>query len=95
MYTALKTFVHCPQGNSNAALVKYMIMAEQGYEVAQSNTAFIFDKGILLKMAQKIKNVIVVIASYGTKRSVLLSPYMGMSVVQPNRMFPAWDCFWG
>jgi len=32
------------KGNSNAALVKYMIMAEQGYEVAQSNTAFIFDK---------------------------------------------------
>ncbi|CAJ0926493.1 unnamed protein product [Ranitomeya imitator] len=31
-------------GNSNAAVVQYLLLAEQGYEVAQSNAAFILDQ---------------------------------------------------
>ncbi|XP_019947463.2 protein sel-1 homolog 1 [Paralichthys olivaceus] len=35
------------EGESDAALVQYLLLAEQGYEVAQSNVAFILDqKGI-------------------------------------------------
>ena len=32
-------------GQPDAALVKYMFLAELGYEVAQSNVAFILDRG--------------------------------------------------
>ncbi len=32
-------------GKINNAFVKYALLAEMGYEVAQSNTAFILDKG--------------------------------------------------
>ncbi|XP_069805266.1 protein sel-1 homolog 1 [Dendropsophus ebraccatus] len=31
-------------GNSNTAVVQYLLLAEQGYEVAQSNAAFILDQ---------------------------------------------------
>ncbi|KAM4664263.1 protein sel-1 homolog 1 [Discoglossus pictus] len=31
-------------GNSNTAIVQYLLLAEQGYEVAQSNAAFILDQ---------------------------------------------------
>ncbi|KAM4690298.1 protein sel-1 homolog 1 [Rhinophrynus dorsalis] len=31
-------------GNANTALVQYLLLAEQGYEVAQSNAAFILDQ---------------------------------------------------
>ncbi|XP_061223530.1 protein sel-1 homolog 1 isoform X2 [Neopsephotus bourkii] len=31
-------------GDSNSAVVQYLLLAEQGYEVAQSNAAFIFDQ---------------------------------------------------
>ncbi|XP_053553319.1 protein sel-1 homolog 1 [Bombina bombina] len=31
-------------GNSNIAIVQYLLLAEQGYEVAQSNAAFILDQ---------------------------------------------------
>lgn len=31
-------------GNANAAVVQYLLLAEQGYEVAQSNAAFILDQ---------------------------------------------------
>ena len=36
------------QGYIDSALIKYIILAEQGYEVAQANVAFILDKGIVL-----------------------------------------------
>lgn len=32
------------EGESDAALVQYLLLAEQGYEVAQSNVAFILDQ---------------------------------------------------
>ena len=32
-------------GNVDGALLKYMLLAELGYEVAQSNVAYIFDQG--------------------------------------------------
>ena len=35
-------------GNINEALIKYMLMADLGYEVAQSNAAFILDRSTLL-----------------------------------------------
>lgn len=31
-------------GDSNSAVVQYLLLAEQGYEVAQSNAAFILDQ---------------------------------------------------
>ena len=33
-------------GNIEGALVKYTLLAELGYEVAQSNVAYILDQGI-------------------------------------------------
>ena len=33
------------EGNIDGALLKYMLLAELGYEVAQSNVAYIFDQG--------------------------------------------------
>lgn len=35
-------------GHVNEALIKYMLLADLGYEVAQSNTAFILDRSISL-----------------------------------------------
>lgn len=32
------------EGEADAALVQYLLLAEQGYEVAQSNVAFILDQ---------------------------------------------------
>lgn len=32
------------EGETDAALVQYLLLAEQGYEVAQSNAAFILDQ---------------------------------------------------
>lgn len=34
-------------GNINEALIKYMLLADLGYEVAQSNAAFILDRSKL------------------------------------------------
>lgn len=34
-------------GKVNQAFVKYALLAEMGYEVAQSNAAFILDRGRL------------------------------------------------
>lgn len=31
-------------GDTNSAVVQYLLLAEQGYEVAQSNAAFILDQ---------------------------------------------------
>lgn len=31
-------------GDYNAAVIQYLLLAEQGYEVAQSNAAFILDQ---------------------------------------------------
>lgn len=33
------------EGNVEAALIKYTFLAELGYEVAQSNVAYILDQG--------------------------------------------------
>jgi len=33
------------EGNVEGALLKYMLLAELGYEVAQSNVAYVFDQG--------------------------------------------------
>ncbi|XP_066178060.1 protein sel-1 homolog 1 isoform X3 [Sylvia atricapilla] len=38
-------------GDSNSAVVQYLLLAEQGYEVAQSNAAFILDQSKNLKEA--------------------------------------------
>lgn len=32
------------EGDTDSALVQYLLLAEQGYEVAQSNAAFILDQ---------------------------------------------------
>ena len=36
------------EGNAQGALLKYALLAELGYEVAQSNVAFILDQGITI-----------------------------------------------
>lgn len=33
------------EGNVDTALIKYMFLAELGYEVAQSNVAYLLDNG--------------------------------------------------
>ena len=35
-------------GRVDSAVIKYMFLADLGYEVAQSNAAYILDKGMLL-----------------------------------------------
>lgn len=32
------------EGDMDSALVQYLLLAEQGYEVAQSNVAFVLDQ---------------------------------------------------
>lgn len=41
------------EGETDAASVQYLLLAEQGYEVAQSNVAFILDQS---KIINKIEN---------------------------------------
>lgn len=38
------------EGETDAALVQYLLLAEQGYEVAQSNVAFILDQSKTTKI---------------------------------------------
>nr|XP_033807694.1 protein sel-1 homolog 1 isoform X2 [Geotrypetes seraphini] len=40
----MSAYSNYKKGNSNAAVVQYLLLAEQGYEVAQSNAAFILDQ---------------------------------------------------
>lgn len=40
-------------GDSNSAVVQYLLLAEQGYEVAQSNAAFILDQSKNLNSTEK------------------------------------------
>ena len=37
------------EGNVDGALLKYTLLAELGYEVAQSNVAYVLDQGIELR----------------------------------------------
>lgn len=37
------------EGETDAALVQYLLLAEQGYEVAQSNVAFVLDQSKIKK----------------------------------------------
>ncbi|XP_069494030.1 protein sel-1 homolog 1 isoform X2 [Ambystoma mexicanum] len=39
------------EGNANSAVVQYLLLAEQGYEVAQSNAAFILDQSVAAEEA--------------------------------------------
>lgn len=43
-------------GHVDAAVIKYMFLAELGYEVAQSNVAYILDRGALLGLLQSRHN---------------------------------------
>lgn len=36
------------EGDMDSAMVQYLLLAEQGYEVAQSNVAFILDQSKFL-----------------------------------------------
>lgn len=40
----MTAYVRFKEGETDAALVQYLLLAEQGYEVAQSNVAFILDQ---------------------------------------------------
>lgn len=44
------------EGETDAALVQYLLLAEQGYEVAQSNVAFILDQSKKKKITGRMKN---------------------------------------
>lgn len=44
-------------GNIDTALLKYAMLAELGYEVAQSNVAYILDHGKLVSFNSKHLNV--------------------------------------
>ncbi|MGH0180917.1 UNVERIFIED_CONTAM: hypothetical protein FKN15_005816 [Acipenser sinensis] len=41
----MTAYSHYKEGEADLALVQYLLLAEQGYEVAQSNVAFILDQG--------------------------------------------------
>lgn len=41
------------EGEADAALVQYLLLAEQGYEVAQSNVAFILDQSKKRRSSRK------------------------------------------
>ncbi|XP_041122541.1 protein sel-1 homolog 1-like isoform X2 [Polyodon spathula] len=41
----MAAYSHYKEGEADLALVQYLLLAEQGYEVAQSNVAFILDQG--------------------------------------------------
>lgn len=41
------------EGETDAALVQYLLLAEQGYEVAQSNVAFVLDQSKREKKKRK------------------------------------------
>lgn len=45
------------EGEADAALVQYLLLAEQGYEVAQSNVAFILDQSKKRRFVIKTDNV--------------------------------------
>lgn len=42
------------EGETDAALIQYLLLAEQGYEVAQSNVAFILDQSKTTKTLQVV-----------------------------------------
>lgn len=46
------------EGKVDEALTKYLLLAEMGYEVAQSNAAFILDKSMYLKCLRGKKRTI-------------------------------------
>lgn len=45
------------EGETDAALVQYLLLAEQGYEVAQSNVAFVLDQS---KKKENLDNSIMI-----------------------------------
>jgi hypothetical protein len=44
----MEAHIHYREGNFDEAYVTYTLLAELGYEVAQSNAAFLLDKGMFL-----------------------------------------------
>ena len=42
----MEAYADYRDGHINEALIKYMLMADLGYEVAQSNAAFILDRSM-------------------------------------------------
>ena len=42
----MEAYANYREGNVNEALIKYMLLADLGYEVAQSNAAFILDRSM-------------------------------------------------
>lgn len=45
----MEAYADYRDGHVNEALIKYMLMADLGYEVAQSNAAFILDRSMFVK----------------------------------------------
>lgn len=48
------------EGETDAALVQYLLLAEQGYEVAQSNVAFVLDQSKKNKTKKQYISVVTV-----------------------------------
>jgi hypothetical protein len=44
----MEAHIHYREGSYDEAFVTYTLLAELGYEVAQSNAAFLLDKGMFL-----------------------------------------------
>lgn len=44
----MEAHIHYREGHLDEAFVTYTLLAELGYEVAQSNAAFLLDKGMAL-----------------------------------------------
>lgn len=45
----MEAHIHYREGSLDEAFVTYTLLAELGYEVAQSNAAFLLDKGMILQ----------------------------------------------
>lgn len=65
------------EGRLKESLTKYAFMAELGYEVAQSNAAFILDRGIVLFFILSVQ--------CGEIIRILSGPYLFLAFIRMTR----------
>lgn len=56
----MEAHIHYREGRFNEAFITYSVLAELGYEVAQSNAAFLLDRGKILFRKQMTNYVSIV-----------------------------------
>ena len=56
----MEAYADYRDGNVNVALIKYMLLGDLGYEVAQSNAAFILDRS-MIKFIRNCNNKLLIV----------------------------------